>query len=198
MTYCVRLPIEHLCHVKKALSALTQRSNSVATLPYLQLKKKIIEVYLIHSVVLVSAVQQSKSVTGVHISPCFQIFFLFRSPQSTEYRVPYALEKVLINYVFYTQQCESEGEKMKVLVTQSCPTLCDLMDCSPPRSSIHGILQTRILERVAFSFSKVSSRLMHQSRVYVNPIIPIILTSSIPMPSKSLFSTSVPLFMSCK
>ena len=66
MTYCVRLPIEHLCHVKKALSALTQRSNSVATLPYLQLKKKIIEVYLIHSVVLVSAVQQSKSVIYEH------------------------------------------------------------------------------------------------------------------------------------
>ena len=29
---------------------------------------------------------------------------------------------------------------------QSCPTLCDLMDCSPPGSSVHGILQARILE----------------------------------------------------
>ena len=29
--------------------------------------------------------------------------------------------------------------KVKVLVTQSCPTLCDLMDCSPPGSSVHGI-----------------------------------------------------------
>ena len=40
----------------------------------------------------------------------------------------------------------------KVLVTQSCPTLCDPMDCSPPGSSVHGILQARILERVAISF----------------------------------------------
>ena len=36
--------------------------------------------------------------------------------------------------------------KMKVLVVQSCPTLCDPMDCSLPNSSVHGILQTRILE----------------------------------------------------
>jgi len=36
---------------------------------------------------------------------------------------------------------------------QSCPTLSDPMDCSPPGSSIHGILQARILEWVAISFS---------------------------------------------
>ena len=36
-----------------------------------------------------------------------------------------------------------------MLVTQSCPTLCDPMDCSLPGSSIHGILQERILEWVA-------------------------------------------------
>ena len=32
---------------------------------------------------------------------------------------------------------------------QSCPTLCDPMECSPPGSSVHGILQVRILEWVA-------------------------------------------------
>ena len=32
-----------------------------------------------------------------------------------------------------------------VLAAQSCPTLCDPMDCSPPDSSVHGILQARIL-----------------------------------------------------
>ena len=32
------------------------------------------------------------------------------------------------------------------LVAQLCPTLCDPMDCSPPGSSVHGILQARILE----------------------------------------------------
>ena len=35
--------------------------------------------------------------------------------------------------------------RMCVLVAQSCPTLCDPMDCSPPGSSVHGILQPRIL-----------------------------------------------------
>jgi len=41
---------------------------------------------------------------------------------------------------------------------QSCPTLCDPTDCSPPGSSVHGILQARILEWVAISFSRASSR----------------------------------------
>ena len=44
------------------------------------------------------------------------------------------------------------------LVTQSCPTLCDPMNCSPPASSVHGILQARILEWVALSFSRGSSQ----------------------------------------
>ena len=44
-----------------------------------------------------------------------------------------------------------------VLVAQSCPTLCDPMDHSPPGSPVHGILQARILEWVAISFSRGSS-----------------------------------------
>ena len=40
---------------------------------------------------------------------------------------------------------------------QPCPTLCDPMDCSPPGSSIRGILQARILEWVAILFSRGSS-----------------------------------------
>ena len=47
--------------------------------------------------------------------------------------------------------------KVKVSVTQSCLTCCDPMDCSPPASSVHGIIQARILERVAVSFSRRSS-----------------------------------------
>ena len=42
-------------------------------------------------------------------------------------------------------------------VAHSGPTLCDPMDCSPPGSSVHGILQARILEWVAISFSRGSS-----------------------------------------
>ena len=44
-----------------------------------------------------------------------------------------------------------------VLITQSCPTLYDSLNCSPPGSSAHGILQARILEWAAFSFSRRSS-----------------------------------------
>ena len=43
-------------------------------------------------------------------------------------------------------------------VAQSCPTLCDPMDYSPPGSSVRGILQARILEWVAISFSRGSSQ----------------------------------------
>ena len=35
---------------------------------------------------------------------------------------------------------------MHTKVLQSCPALCDPMDCSPPGSSVHGILQARVLE----------------------------------------------------
>ena len=41
-----------------------------------------------------------------------------------------------------------------VLVAQSCLTLCDPMDYSPPGSSVHGILQARILEWIAIPFSR--------------------------------------------
>ena len=47
--------------------------------------------------------------------------------------------------------------KVKVLVSQSCLTLCNPVDYSPPGSSVHGILQARILERVAIPFSRGSS-----------------------------------------
>ena len=46
------------------------------------------------------------------------------------------------------------GETSKV--AQSCLTLCDPMDCSPPGSSVHGMLQARILECAAISFSRGS------------------------------------------
>ena len=53
---------------------------------------------------------------------------------------------------------------------QSCPTLCDPMDCSPPGSSVHGILQAR-LKWVAMSSSKGSSQPRDQTRIsYVSCI----------------------------
>ena len=51
---------------------------------------------------------------------------------------------------------------------QSCPILCNLMDCSPPGSSVHGILQARILEWVAMPSSRRSSR--HRGQLWVSYI----------------------------
>ena len=48
---------------------------------------------------------------------------------------------------------------------QSCPTLCDPVDCNPPGSSVLGILQARILEWVAMPSSRGSSRPRDHTRV---------------------------------
>ena len=54
-------------------------------------------------------------------------------------------------YLIHWKESESD-------VAQSCPTLCDPMDCSLWDSSIHGVFQARELEWVAISFSRGSSR----------------------------------------
>ena len=46
------------------------------------------------------------------------------------------------------------GKMSEWVVTQSCPTLCNPMDCSLPGSSVPGMLQARILEWVAISSSR--------------------------------------------
>ena len=51
------------------------------------------------------------------------------------------------------------------LVARSCPTLCDPMDCSLPGSSVHGILQARMLEWVAMPSSSESSQLRDWTQV---------------------------------
>ena len=50
------------------------------------------------------------------------------------------IDIIIGQYYFYS----------KVLVAQACVTLCNPMDCSPPGSSVHGIVQARILEWVPF------------------------------------------------
>ena len=49
--------------------------------------------------------------------------------------------------------CHFPLQYMHAKLLQSCPTLCDPMDSSPPSSPVHGILQARILEWTAISFS---------------------------------------------
>ena len=59
-----------------------------------------------------------------------------------------------------TLESESESE-----VAQSCPTLCDPVDCSLPGSSVHGIFQAIVLEWIAISFSRGSSQPRDQTQV---------------------------------
>ena len=50
-------------------------------------------------------------------------------------------------------------------VTQSCPTPTDLTDCSLPGSSVHGILQARVLEWGAIAFSRKSTILQYKIKI---------------------------------
>jgi len=61
--------------------------------------------------------------------------------------------------------CTSECIFCLCLVAQSCLTFCDPFDCSPPGSSVHEILQARILEWVAMSSSRGSSQPRDQTQV---------------------------------
>ena len=56
-------------------------------------------------------------------------------------------------------------------VAQSCLTLCDPMDCSPPGSSVHGMLQARILEWVAMPSSRGSSQPRDQTQSLTSPAL---------------------------
>ena len=53
----------------------------------------------------------------------------------------------------------------RCVCVQSCLTLCDSLDCSPPDSSVHGIFQARVLEWIAISFSRGSSQPRNRTRV---------------------------------
>ena len=70
-----------------------------------------------------------------------------------------------------------DGERSIVLVfvcaksLQSCLTLLDLMDCSLPGSSVHGILQARILEWIATSSSRGSSNPRIKPMSFMSPAL---------------------------
>ena len=71
----------------------------------------------------------------------------------------------LANSVFVTNELDVLCVCVWVSVAQLCPTLCDPLDCSPQGSSVHGILQARILEPVDISYSKGLSQARHQTQV---------------------------------
>ena len=82
-------------------------------------------------------------------------------PENTFYT--YCSFKIIAIIISIARDFSYFSKKKKMLyilseVAQSCPTLCDPMDFSLPGSSIHGIFQARILEWVAISFSRGTSR----------------------------------------
>ena len=65
----------------------------------------------------------------------------------------------MVNITCFSQHGWMVGKMVFcVSVAQSCGTLCDPRDCNPPGSSVHGILQARMLEWVAISSSRGSSQ----------------------------------------
>ena len=67
--------------------------------------------------------------------------------------------------LFFSFRWVVQHQKWKVLVTQSCLTICDPTDCNMPGSSVHRLLQARILEWIAVRFSRGFSWPRHQTRV---------------------------------
>ena len=71
--------------------------------------------------------------------------------------------KIPLSYFFFpVPKVHWPVKQGDVLVTHSCSTLCDPMDCSLPGFSVHGILQATLLEWIAMPFSRGSSQPMDQ------------------------------------
>ena len=108
------------------------------------------------------------SVFKVILFPLFIIYHLLYHHQYHSCFTPYSKEKVssmkscliylILGYIpHYLGWC-LRHTCMNAKSFQSCLTLCDPMDCRPPGSSVHGILQARILECVVVPCSRGSSR----------------------------------------
>ena len=154
---------------------------------------------------LVSTVQQSESAVSIHIAPLFWISFLSKPPQSIEQGSRY---------------CAVVSHLLSILYTCVWKLFShvQVMDCSPPDPSAHGILQTIILEWVDILFSLRSSwpkesnlGLLHCRQIFImwatrEAIVVYICHFKSACSSCSpfllwypcLFSTSVSLFIFCK
>ena len=83
---------------------------------------------------------------------------LCATPETAAHQVPRPQDSpgkntgVGCHFLLQCMKVKSEGE-----VAQSCPTLRNRMDCSPPGSSVHGLFQARALEWGAIAFSRLMS-----------------------------------------
>ena len=111
---------------------------------------------------------------NLQLHPCCCKWHYFIPFMAEQYFIVYTYHIFLIYssvddlypYFGYSEQCcyehTDEGESS---VAQSCPTLCDPMDCKLSGSSVHGIFQARVLEWVAIAFSRGSSQPRDRTRV---------------------------------
>ena len=137
----------------------------------------------------------------------------FRLGHRASRRVPCAMQQVLISiyfipsvnsvytsvpiYQFLSPSFPTPSLKVKVLVSKLSATVCDPMDCSPPGSSVHEILQARVLGWIAILFSRGFSRGQTQVSCISGRFFTIWATRDALVPIH-LFSTSVFLFLLCK
>ena len=105
----------------------------------------------IYSVLLASGIQQSESI--INISNLLLLLFSHISHHRVLSRISYAIQQVLISYLFINIYC------LLVQSLQSCPTLWDPMDCSPPGSSVHGIFRQEYWS----GFPVLSPRIVYMS-----------------------------------
>ena len=98
---------------------------------------------------------------------CFLILFWINLPKGDQWPTMYCYHYLVLHSVVASanQSHNSPWTKSESEVAQLCPTLCDPMDCSLPGSSVHRIFQARVLEWVAISFSRGSSRPRDQTQV---------------------------------
>ena len=124
---------------------------------------------------LLELISEFSKVSGYKISTQKSLAFLYTNDEKSERvfkeSIPFTIATKRIKYlgihlaketkVLYTENYKTDEKAKKTYrqcedseIAQSCPTLCDPMDCSLPGFSIHGIFQARILEWVAISFSR--------------------------------------------
>ena len=92
---------------------------------------------------------------------CYTICFLGKTSSILRTRTIFNL----CSFVLFFGPLHGVCVYVRAKSLQSCPAFCNLMDCSPLGSSVHGILQERILEWIAIPFSRVSPQLWDQTWV---------------------------------
>ena len=141
----------HLCHVSWHLLPLLQETRTIYHSPLLSFQPS----HLPRELICKSPKEMSTPAT---IHDFIHVYFLHIHIFTCDYTRQSITELEKHENIFFKQFLffsVSYPGTVLCLVAQSCLTLCDPMDCSQLGSSVHGILQARILEWAAMPFSRV-------------------------------------------